>query len=141
MINTQNETPDPTDCNAVLTGRWRVNDTGVFCGTLRIARFDFDTDPSHEFHDAVNRQMESSLNAADHFVAHGFPQVNERVTVTRKSGTQLIARLAVKSQALFRSPDNLHWLTDDDKFADVGFDPIVSWCRFLELGVETKGTP
>ena len=79
---------------------------------------------------------------AGYFVWHGFPQVNERVTVTRKSGKKLIARLAVKPQALFRIPDNLHWLTDDDKFADVGFDPIVSWCRFLGFSVdsaETKG--
>lgn len=49
----------------VLTGRWRVSRDGVFCGTLRIAVFDFDTDPSDEFKDAVCKQMESALNGED----------------------------------------------------------------------------
>ena len=51
-----------THCYAVLTGRWRVNEAGVFCGTLRIAQFDFDTDPSDKFKAGVYRQMESLLN-------------------------------------------------------------------------------
>lgn len=51
------------------------------------------------------------------------------MTVTRRSGKKLIARLAFMPKAVFRDARNLHWLTDDDKFADVKFDPIVGWNR------------
>ena len=46
----------------VLTGRWRVSENGIFCGTIRVARFDFDTDPSDEFKQQVYRQIESRMN-------------------------------------------------------------------------------
>lgn len=61
----------------------------------------------------------------------GFPSPGERVTVTRRSGKQFVARLWFKPNAIFRDVHNLHWMTDDDKFADVKFDPIVSWSRQL----------
>jgi hypothetical protein len=72
-----------------------------------------------------------SSNTDSHFylVANGYPCIRERVVVTRKSGQKLTARLAYKRDSSFRNCNNLHWLTDDDKFADVGFDPIVSWSR------------
>ena len=57
----------------------------------------------------------------------GFPQIGERVTVTRKSGKTLTARIDAKSDATFRDTNNLHWLTDDNKLADVKFDPIIEW--------------
>ena len=65
----------------------------------------------------------------DRLVICGFPMVGERVIVTRQSGVEFIARLALKPDATFRDCNNLHWLTDDDKFADVASDPIVSWSR------------
>jgi hypothetical protein len=46
------------------SGRWRVNEYGVYCGTLRIASFDFDTDPSVEFRSDVYEYMEQALNKA-----------------------------------------------------------------------------
>lgn len=46
----------------VLTGRWRVSEHGIFCGTLRIAKFDFDTNPSDEFKQQVFAQIEHALN-------------------------------------------------------------------------------
>jgi len=61
MSKTQDECSPESLCYAV-PGRWRVNEAGVFCGTLRIAQFDFDTDPSDEFKAGVYRQMESLLN-------------------------------------------------------------------------------
>jgi hypothetical protein len=71
----------------------------------------------------------SNTDSYFYFVANGYPCIRERVVVTRKSGQKLTARLAYKRDSSFRSCNNLHWLTDDDKFADVGFDPIVSWSR------------
>lgn len=46
----------------VLTGRWRVSGHGIFCGTVRVAKFDFDTQPSEEFCKQVYSQMEHALN-------------------------------------------------------------------------------
>jgi hypothetical protein len=70
-----------------------------------------------------------SSNTDSYFVPNGYPCIRERVVVTRKSGRKLTARLAYTRDSSFRNCNNLHWLTDDDKFADVGFDPIVSWSR------------
>lgn len=47
----------------VLSGRWRVSEYGIFCGTLRICTFDFDTDPSDELKAGVYQQMEAALNS------------------------------------------------------------------------------
>lgn len=71
----------------------------------------------------------SNTDSYFYFVANGYPCIRERVVVTRKSGQKLTARLAYTRDSSFRNCNNLHWLTDDDKFADVGFDPIVSWSR------------
>jgi len=71
-----------------------------------------------------------SKTAADHpFIACGFPKPGERVLVQRKSGKTEFAQLGIKPDATFRSPENMHWLNDDGKFADVEFDPIVNWAR------------
>lgn len=43
---------------------WRVSEHGIFCGSLRIAQFDFDTDPPEDFREKVYEQMERKLNAA-----------------------------------------------------------------------------
>ena len=64
---------------------------------------------------------------SDWFI-NGFPEIGERVEVTRKSGAKIIARLGRKG-SIFRSIDNYHWLDDDDKFVSVGSDPVVSWSR------------
>ncbi len=45
--------------------RWRVSEHGIFHGTLRIARFDFDTDPSKEYREELYFNMETKLNALD----------------------------------------------------------------------------
>jgi len=50
--------------NVLSSGRWRVNEYGIYCGTLRIATFDFDTDPSADFQTEVYEYMERSLNKA-----------------------------------------------------------------------------
>ena len=75
----------------------------------------------------TNKEM--SAPRALHCYLLGFPQIGERVTVTRKSGETLTARIDAKPDATFRDAKNLHWLTDDEKFADVKFDRIISWCR------------
>ena len=46
----------------VLTGRWRINEGILCCGTLRIANFDFDTDPSEQFKQGVYKQILDALN-------------------------------------------------------------------------------
>ena len=46
-----------------LPGEWRVSEHGIFCGTLRIAKFCFDTEPSEEFKADVYEQMQAALNA------------------------------------------------------------------------------
>ena len=47
----------------VLLGEWRVSEHGIFCGTMRIARFDFDTKPDKPFREQLYSQMEHALNA------------------------------------------------------------------------------
>lgn len=47
-----------------LSGRWHHGNGTLACGTLRIAREDFDTDPSPEFRAAVFDQIVSALNDA-----------------------------------------------------------------------------
>ena len=46
----------------VLIDKWIVSEHGIFCGTLRIAIFDFDTSYSEEFKNEVYAQMEHALN-------------------------------------------------------------------------------
>ena len=55
---------DSSGCSdaSFLTGRWRINEGVLCCGTLRIANFDFDTDPSDEFKQGVYKQMLDALN-------------------------------------------------------------------------------
>lgn len=48
-----------------LSGRWRVSEHGIFCGTLHVADFNFDTDPSSEFRESVYAQMERMLNSGN----------------------------------------------------------------------------
>ena len=47
------------------------------------------------------------------------------VRACKNTQSRSLARLRYKYDAIFRSSENIHWLTDCDKFADVGFDPIV----------------
>lgn len=56
-----------------------------------------------------------------------YPEQNVRVLVTRASGFQTVARRDYKPDSIFRSRDKLHWLDDNDKFVDVGFDRVISW--------------
>jgi len=65
----------------------------------------------------------------DPLVICGFPRPGEWVMVTRRSGDTSLARLGFKVDSIFRAAENMHWLTEDDKFADVAYDPIVSWSR------------
>jgi len=53
-----------TNCSDAyaLTGRWRISNNFLCCGTLRIAAFDFDTNPSDEFKQSVFKQMLDGLN-------------------------------------------------------------------------------
>jgi hypothetical protein len=50
----------------ILRGRWRHSNGMIFCGTLRIAKADFDTNPSPEFcakvFDDICNTMNSVLN-------------------------------------------------------------------------------
>lgn len=55
------------------------------------------------------------------------PPAGERVVAIRESGARLIARLDYKPCSTFRDPKRLHWLNNDDKFIDVGFDRVVGW--------------
>lgn len=73
--------------------------------------------------------MDTRKNAAENFITTGFPMPGEKVIVVRKSGKKLIARLSVAPNLPLRDCKNMHWLTDDDLFADVPFDPIIDWYR------------
>ena len=44
-------------------GRWRLNIGGLICCTVRVARIDFDTDPSEEFQQEVFDWVTAKLNA------------------------------------------------------------------------------
>ena len=59
-----------------LPGEWRVSERGIFCGTLRIATFCFDTDPGEEFKIDVYEQMQSALN--EHLYNWATPEGEER---------------------------------------------------------------
>jgi hypothetical protein len=85
--------------------------------------------PDHEAAEAHRKQTDAECSGSRTCYLLGFPPIGERVTVTRQSGQTLTARIGIKLDAEFRDPKNLHWLTDDNKFADVEFDPIVSWSR------------
>lgn len=43
--------------------QWRVNEHGIFRGTLRIAKFDFDTDPCEDYRQSVYKEMARLLNS------------------------------------------------------------------------------
>lgn len=62
----QPSTPPPAEAPTPrpLEGEWRANEGYLCCGTLRIARADFDTDPSPEFRREVFEWMASMLNNA-----------------------------------------------------------------------------
>jgi hypothetical protein len=91
--------------------------------------FDDQTEMAWRAFQAGAEWKSSNTDSYFYFVTNGYPCIRERVVVTRKSGQKLTARLAYTRDSWFRNCNNLHWLTDDDKFADVGFDPIVSWSR------------
>lgn len=55
---------DPRAPKQALNAEWRINNGQIYNGTLRIARFDFDTAPGVDFSNAVVRQMLWSLNSA-----------------------------------------------------------------------------
>lgn len=48
--------------------QWRVNERGIFRGTLRIAKFDFDTDPCEDYRQSVYKEMSLLLNSDDKVV-------------------------------------------------------------------------
>lgn len=77
----------------------------------------------------MSEEYDNTPSRSASLFTSGFPMPGERVTVTRRSGKKLIARLAVKPDSVFRLQENMHWLTDQDKFADVDIDPIVAWNR------------
>ena len=64
MANDSAEKSDSLPCSdsPVLTAEWRVNEGVLCCGSLRIASFDFDTNPSNDFKVAVYKQMLDALN-------------------------------------------------------------------------------
>jgi hypothetical protein len=55
------------------------------------------------------------------------PPTGKRVVAITESGARLIARRGYNQEAFFRNPKVLHWLNDDDKFIDVGFDRVIDW--------------
>ena len=66
-MSTQDETPrkpmnELRECP--LYGQWRHNNGYICCGTLRIAKADFDTDPSPEFQQRVFDWVCQQLNAS-----------------------------------------------------------------------------
>jgi hypothetical protein len=64
------------------------------------------------------------------------PAFGRRVIVIRQSGDRRVARRAYKPDAFFRNPNVLHWLSDDDKFVDVKFDPIIAWMPLEEIDMK-----
>lgn len=54
---------DKVDARPLL-GCWRHGNGAICCGTLRIAREDFDTQPSRECKDEILDWVCSTLNAA-----------------------------------------------------------------------------
>lgn len=55
------------------------------------------------------------------------PPRGERVLVTRKMGDKHIARREIKPNAIFRNPQELHWMNDQDKFMDIAMNPVIEW--------------
>ena len=47
--------------------------------------------------------------------------------VTRKMGDKHIARREIKPNAIFRNPQELHWMNDQDKFMDIAMNPVIEW--------------
>jgi hypothetical protein len=58
-------------CSAPLSGEWRHAEGFLICGTLRIARADFDTDPSEGFRVRMFDWICDTLNAAQNDEAQG----------------------------------------------------------------------
>jgi len=56
-----------------------------------------------------------------------FPEIGTRVMAKRESGKMFIARRDRKPDAIFRDPESVQWLSDDDKFIDIKMDPVVEW--------------
>jgi hypothetical protein len=56
--------PERRCCSAPLSGEWRHAEGFLICGTLRIARVDFDTDPSEGFRVRMFDWICDTLNAA-----------------------------------------------------------------------------
>ena len=76
--------------------RWRVKQNGIFRGTLRIARFEFDTERNTRFCDEIYHEMESRLNAksndaAIHALSLALPELE---FVARCYGIERLANLA-----------------------------------------------
>jgi len=64
------------------------------------------------------------------YMVGGLPAMGEVVLVTRRSGQIIRAKLGHASVGRgIRDVRNLHWLTERDKFANLGNDPIVNWRR------------
>lgn len=62
-------TRDPIPPLPILRGRWRHSNGMIFCGTLRIAKGDFDTNPHPDFcalvFDDICRTMNKAQNVFD----------------------------------------------------------------------------
>ena len=54
-----------------LKGHFRINENLLSCGTIRIARFDIDTNPSPEFRSELYGWIEQRLNASEAPAAQG----------------------------------------------------------------------
>lgn len=65
-VKKQNDLTSPPDnrthASRPLSGKWRYNNGYLCCGTLRIFRADFDTNPSQEFIDELTGWMVAILN-------------------------------------------------------------------------------
>lgn len=73
---------------SLVGGRWRVSEHGVFWGTIRIAKFDFDTEPNEVFRESVYKGMADMLNGVDRTVLH-----RDGTVVTQGSFNHLMDRL------------------------------------------------
>jgi hypothetical protein len=76
--------------NRPLLGTWRHNNGYLCCGTLRIARADFDTDPDEKFRIILFDWMVARLNAPD--LPRDQGELCDALTALKESASTLIAQ-------------------------------------------------
>lgn len=107
----------------VLESRWRHADGMLFCGTLRIAKADFDTDPSEDFKTTVFDQIVAALNAEA-------LELKEPASDNVNAVLQNVRYLAALEHArsTFNEILTIHWGHDGDcganRMANDGFDVV-----------------